>query len=101
MYIISIMKISKTQANKLAKDFNINLDVINIEDWYYGLNVELEHGKKLGAITNLTNDNLKMTAKIAIAHLIEFPDYYKRLQKMEKQAEKYWENKTKKSIFIE
>ena len=95
------MKITKAQANKLAKDFNLNLDVIDKDEWHYGLNVELEHGKKLGAITNLTNDSLKMTAKIAIAHLTEFPDYYKRLQKMEKQAEKYWENKIKKNIFIE
>ncbi len=94
------MKVTKSQANNLAKEFKINLDIIDIDEWHYGLNVELEHGKKLGSITNLTDDNLKKTAKIAIAHLIEFPDYYKRLQKMEQKAEKYWENKTKKSIFI-
>ncbi|HEX2695466.1 MAG TPA: DUF5661 family protein, partial [Acidobacteriota bacterium] len=28
--------------------------------------------------------------KIALAHLAEFPDYYTRLDKLEKAAEKYW-----------
>ena len=77
------MKITKAQANKLAKDFNLNLDVIDKDEWHYGLNVELEHGKKFGVITNITNDNLDMTTKIVIAHLTEFPDYYKRLLKLE------------------
>lgn len=42
-----------------------------------------------------------MTAKIAIAHLTESPDYYQRLHKMESQVEKYWKNKNKPNIFIE
>jgi hypothetical protein len=31
-----------------------------------------------------------MTAKIALAHLHEFPDYYTRLDTMETEAEKKW-----------
>jgi len=34
-----------------------------------------------------------MTGKIALAHLNEFPDYYTRLEKMEKEAEDFWETK--------
>jgi hypothetical protein len=34
-----------------------------------------------------------MTAKIALAHLNEFPDYYTRLERMEKDAESYWRNR--------
>jgi hypothetical protein len=41
---------------------------------------------------NSTNDNEVVTSKIAWAQLKEFPDYYTRLAKMEKEAEKYWEN---------
>jgi len=33
-----------------------------------------------------------MTGKITLAHLNEFPDYYTRLEKMEKEAEDFWEN---------
>jgi len=55
-----------------------------------GMNVELEHGLR-SPLTNVTNDNPLMTGKIALAHLEEFPDYYTHLEKLEKEAEKYWE----------
>jgi hypothetical protein len=48
--------------------------------------VELEHGTR-DPQTNATDDDLIMTAKIARAHLNEFPDYYTRLAKMEGEAE--------------
>jgi hypothetical protein len=41
-----------------------------------GMNVEREH-------RNITHCNPTMTAKIALAHLYERPDYYKRLKKVE------------------
>ena len=47
-----------------------------------GLDVKLEHGK----VDQHTNDDPVMTGKIALAHLNEFPDYYTRLDKMEKEA---------------
>lgn len=93
------MKIIKSQAIKLAKKYKINLDVIDINEWHYGLNVELEHGTKFGTFTNITNNNLSITAKIVIAHLTEFPDYYKRLLKLETQADKYWSSRNKPNIF--
>jgi len=37
--------------------------------------------------TNVTNDDPIMTGKIALAHLNELPDYYTRLEGMEKEAE--------------
>lgn len=54
-----------------------------------GLDVELEHGK-ISPSTNVTNDDPIMTGKIALAHLNEFPDYYTRLSKMEKEADAFW-----------
>jgi hypothetical protein len=94
------MKITKSQAIKLANKYKINLDVIDINEWQYGLNVELEHGSKFGTFTNITNNNLSITSKIVIAHLTEFPDYYKRLLKLETQADKYWSSRNKPNIFI-
>ena len=93
------MKITKSQAIKLAKKYKINLDIIDINEWNYGLNVELEHGSKFGTFTNITNNNLSITSKIVIAHLTEFPDYYKRLLKLETQADKYWSSRNKPNIF--
>jgi hypothetical protein len=36
----------------------------------------------------VSNDDEKITGKIALAHLNEFPDYYTRLQEMESKAKK-------------
>lgn len=91
--------ISKKQANDMAKHFGLNMDVVNADEWHYGLNVELEHGS-VNPITNVTKNNLLKTAKIALAHLIEFPDYYKRLKRMEDQAKKYWKGRQRGKLFL-
>ena len=59
----------------------------DVEQFRMGMDVELEHGTR-DAETNVTNDEETVTAKIARAHLNEFPDYYTRLAIME--AEAYW-----------
>jgi hypothetical protein len=94
-------KISKLNAEKLAKKYKINLDIISIDVWKFGLEVELEHGKKISKLTNITNDNLDMTSKIVISHLIEDPRYYRYLKQMETKREKYWEKKKKPNIFLQ
>ena len=58
----------------------------DVEQFRMGMDVELEHGAR-DPETNVTGDDLLVTAKIARAHLNEFPDYYTRLAKMEAQAE--------------
>jgi len=57
-----------------------------------GLGVELEHGTR-DMSTNVTDDDPVMTGKIALAHLNEFPDYYTRLYKLEKEADAFWKKK--------
>ena len=54
-----------------------------------GMDVELEHGTH-DPETNVTDDDVTVTAKIARAHLNEFPDYYTRLAAMEAEAEAFW-----------
>lgn len=91
--------IDNKTAKKLAQKYNINLRVIPLKEWINGLNIELEHGKKY-KLTNVTNNNLDMTAKITIAHLLENPHYYARLLQMESDAEIYWSTRNKPSIFL-
>ena len=57
-----------------------------------GLDVELEHGTS-GLQTNVTNDIKMITGKITLAHLNEFPDYYTRLEKMEREAKESHDRK--------
>jgi len=68
------------------------MDNFDIEQFRMGLDVELEHGL-VDLATNVTNDDEIMTGKIALAHLNEFPDYYTRLAKMEKEAEEFHDKK--------
>ena len=58
----------------------------DLEQFRMGMDVELEHGTR-DPETNVTDDDVTVTAKIARAHLNEFPDYYTRLAKMEADAE--------------
>lgn len=60
-----------------AKKLNIEFDKFTIEEFLDGINIELEHGKA-NPLTNVTDNNLITTAKIALAHLNEFPNYYNK-----------------------
>jgi DNA-directed RNA polymerase alpha subunit len=61
----------------------------DVEQLRMGMDVELEHGTH-DLETNVTDNDVTVTAKIARAHLNEFPDYYSRLAVMEREAEAYW-----------
>ena len=93
------MNITSQQAKKIGEKLKINFSAIPLKEWKYALEVELEHGKH-NKRTNVTSNDLLMTAKIALAHLLEFPDYYRRLKKMEARAEKYWKKKKKPLITL-
>jgi hypothetical protein len=80
---------SAKEAKEIGEKFGIKWDKYDIEQFRMGLDVELEHGTRT-KITNVTGDDPLMTGKIAYAHLLEFPDYYDRLDKLEKDADAYW-----------
>jgi hypothetical protein len=75
------------QARAAGERIGIDWDgsLFSLEQFRRGMDVELEHGTA-DPQTNVTGDDLIMTAKIARAHLNEFPDYYTRLAKMEAEA---------------
>ena len=92
------MKINTKKAKEIAKILNIDLRKFPLKLWKKAIEIELEHGLR-DKRTNVTDNNLIMTAKIALAHIIEYPDYYQRLHVMEKKAGKFWRNKRKPNIF--
>jgi hypothetical protein len=79
------------QAEKVAAALGIDWSSarFDLEQFRMGLEVELEHGRH-DPRTNVTNDDPVMTGKIALAHLNEFPDYYTRLEAMERKAKADW-----------
>lgn len=61
-------------------------DEVDLNQLRIGMEVELEHGRR-DPLTNVTDNDPLLTAKIALAHLRELPDYYTRLAAMEAAAE--------------
>ncbi|MBU0629843.1 MAG: hypothetical protein KKC80_02860 [Candidatus Margulisbacteria bacterium] len=80
---------SEAEAKKIGESIGIKWDKFDVDQFKQGMDVELEHGL-IDPSTNVTNDDPVVTGKIALAHLNEFPDYYDRLEKMEKEADKFW-----------
>ena len=80
------------EAKKIGEKLGIKWDKFNIEQFRMGMDVELEHGLR-DLHTNVTGDDPLTTGKIALAHLKEFQDYYTRLEKLEDEAEKFWNKK--------
>jgi len=77
------------KAKQIGDALGIDWIKFDVDQFWMGLEVELEHGAR-DPETNVTNDDPLLTGKIAFAHLKEFPDYYTRLDKMETEADEYW-----------
>ena len=76
------------EAKKIGELLGVDWSKFDVEQFRMGLDVELEHGIS-DLQTNVTQDDEITTGKIALAHLNEFPDYYTRLEKMEKDAKEF------------
>ena len=61
----------------IANYLNINFNKFSFDDFKRGINIELEHGLQ-DKNTNVTDNDLLKTAKIALAHLNELPNYYNK-----------------------
>ena len=86
------MNVTDAEAKRIAKELKMDTKRFKLADFKKGLLVELEHGpKKKGGMsdkTNVTGGNLKKTGKIALAHITENKNYYKKLAIMEKKSGK-------------
>ena len=60
-----------------ASILGISFDKFTKEEFLEGINIELEHGL-VNPKTNVTNNDLILTSKIALAHLNEFSNYYNK-----------------------
>ena len=69
-------KSKNMSINDIANKHNVSVKKIE-QQLEKGVKIEMEHTK-----------DKKIALKIAKDHLVEFPDYYTRLIKMEKDAEK-------------
>ena len=79
------------KARSAATAIGLNFDdtPYTMKDLAVGIKVEEEHGS-ISPKTNVTDDDNAKTAKIALAHLNEFPDYYTRLHYVEHASPLFW-----------
>ena len=68
---------SDNEILRVARYLNIDFSKFPFEDFKRGIDIELEHGLQ-NTNTNVTNNDLIKTAKIALAHLNEYPNYYNK-----------------------
>ena len=61
----------------VARKLGITFNDFSFDDLKRGVIIEFEHGL-VDIKTNVTNNNLEKTTKIALAHLNEFPNYYNK-----------------------
>lgn len=82
-------------ASIAAKVLNVTFDKFTLEEFLDGMNIELEHGI-ISPKTNVTNDKVMVTAKIALAHLNEYPNYYHPVYGL-RAFEKFLDSKLKEN----
>jgi hypothetical protein len=82
------------EARRFAEEIGVDwaTSPFDVDQFRIGMNVELEHGLH-DLLTNVSDDDPHVTAKIALAHLNEFPDYYTRLERMEEEAKRDWKQR--------
>lgn len=80
-------------AQYAARVLNVKFDKYTLEEFLDGINIELEHGL-VNRKTNVTNDDLITTAKIALAHLNEYSNYYNPIYGL-RNFEKFLNSKLK------
>ncbi len=85
----TINQFSAEEAQAIGEQLGVDWSEFDVEQFRRGMDVEMEHGT-IDPETNVSGDDPLVTGKIALAHLREFPDYYTRLDEMEKEADAVW-----------
>src|SRR5438552_4983488 len=75
------------EARRVGDEIGVDWARFELEQFRKGMDVEFEHGSH-DPQTDVTHDDPIVTGKIALAHMKEFPDYYERLERMERVAER-------------
>ena len=85
---------SLEEARRVGDAIGVDWNRFDLEQFRMGMDVEFEHGSH-DPQTDVTLDDPIITGKIALAHMKEFPDYYERLERMEREAEREWADKSR------
>jgi Protein of unknown function (DUF5661) len=82
-------RVTIEEARRVGDAIGVDWSRFDLEQFRTGMDVEFEHGSH-DPQTDVTHDDAILTGKIALAHMKEFPDYYERLERMEREAKRAW-----------
>ena len=86
-------RMTTEEAKRVGDAIGVDWTRFDLDQFRAGMDVEFEHGSH-DPQTNVTGDDPIVTGKIALAHMKEFSDYYERLERMEREAEREWAEKS-------
>ena len=86
-------RISAAVAKRVGGKLGVDWARVDLDQFRRGLEVELEYAARGTHETNVTDNDMDLTGKIAWAHLKEFPDYYTRLDRLETEADASWSSR--------
>jgi len=72
--LFNIREVSKKEAKRIGDRLGLDWNIIDLEQFRMGLEVEQEHSDMVG-------NNMHEVGRIAVAHILEIPDYYTKLRK--------------------
>jgi hypothetical protein len=75
------------EARRVGDAIGVDWSRFDLEQFRAGMDVEFEHGCH-DPQTDVTGDDPILTGKITFARMKEFPDYYERLERMERGRER-------------
>lgn len=76
-------------AKQIGDQIGVNWDLVDLQEFFMGIMEEQEHAGILGGEASkiIERFDYKASARIAYEHLLERPDYYTQLEKIEQEGD--------------
>lgn len=84
-------ELTLAKAKEIGDKIGVDWARYDLGEFRQGIKEEMEHGNEYGPVAKVHDDDFTIAARIACAHLEEFPDYYQGLEAMEGKHEAYWD----------
>jgi hypothetical protein len=78
------------KTKEVGDEIGLDWSIIDLGEFRQGIKEEMEHGSEYGAASKVHDDDYVISGRIALAHIIEVPDYYQRLETLETEAGELW-----------
>jgi hypothetical protein len=101
-YTKKIPGLTLAAAKKIGDKIGVDWNIIDLGEWIQGIKEEVEHTGVLGGEKTavIFKGDLVSSARIALEHLLEVPNYYSRLEKMEHEGEEDFPNQDSVTSYI-